>query len=106
MSKDERRVYDADVADQSSLDIYLPMILSVFCGKMTSLISSRLYDSVNETILPCNAFSLLSTNVGKEMPISRIVIAVPNTTVSTRLVDRSERESCLLLACDLLVAFR
>jgi hypothetical protein len=24
---------------------------------------------------------LLSTNVGKEMPISRIVIAVPNTTV-------------------------
>jgi hypothetical protein len=24
----------------------------------------------------------------------------------TRLVDRSERESCLLLACDLLVAFR
>jgi hypothetical protein len=27
------------------------------------------------------AFSLLSTNVGKAMPISRIVVAVPNTTV-------------------------
>jgi hypothetical protein len=46
--------------------------------------------------------------VGKEMPIFRIVIAVPNTSYCclTRLVDRSERESCLLLACDLLVAFR
>jgi hypothetical protein len=39
------------------------------------------------------------------MPISRIIVVVPNTLVSTRLVDRSERESCLLLACDLLVAF-
>jgi hypothetical protein len=42
------------------------------------------------------------------MPISRIVIAVPNTTVVllARLVDRSEKGSCLLIACDLLVAFR
>jgi hypothetical protein len=52
------------------MDVYLPMILLVSCGKMTSLI-----------LLPCNAFSLLSTNVAKEMPISRIVVAVPNTTV-------------------------
>jgi hypothetical protein len=104
--KDKRRVYDANVVDQSSLDIYLLMILSVSCNKMTSLILSHLYDYVNE-ILPCNnAFLLLSTNVGKEMLISRIVVAVPNTLVSTRLVDRSERESILLLACDLLVAFR
>jgi hypothetical protein len=103
--KDKRRVYDADVVDQSSLDIYLLMILSVSCGKMTLLISSHLYDYANK-ILPCNAFLLLSTNVGKEMPISRIVVAVPNTLVSTRLVDRSERESCLLLVCDLLVSFR
>jgi hypothetical protein len=32
-------------------------------------------------ILSCSAYSLLSTNVGKEMPISRIVVAVPNATV-------------------------
>jgi hypothetical protein len=59
------------------------MILLVSYGKITSLILLYLYDSVNETlaILQCNAFTLLSTNVGKEVPISRIVIAVPNTTV-------------------------
>jgi hypothetical protein len=31
--------------------------------------------------IDCNAFSLLSINVGKEMPISMIVVAVPNATV-------------------------
>jgi hypothetical protein len=52
--------------------------------KMTSLVSLRLDDPPNDTfsaILSCSAFSLLSTNVGKEMPISRIVVAVPNATV-------------------------
>jgi hypothetical protein len=48
--------------------------------KMTLLVSLRLNDPPND-ILSCSAFSLLSTNVGKEMPISRIVIAVPNATV-------------------------
>jgi hypothetical protein len=47
---------------------------------MTLLVSLRLNDPPND-ILSCSAFSLLSTNVGKEMPISRIVIAVPNATV-------------------------
>jgi hypothetical protein len=71
--------------DWSRLDVYLPMSLSVSCGKMTSLVSLRLNDPPNDTlamaILSCSAFSLLSTNVGKEMPISRIVVAVPNATV-------------------------
>jgi hypothetical protein len=31
------------------------------------------------TVVQC--LLLLSTNVGKEMPISRIVVAVPNATV-------------------------
>jgi hypothetical protein len=51
---------------------------------MTLLLSLRLDDALNDTrwqychVVP---FSLLSTNVGKEMPISRIVVAVPNATV-------------------------
>jgi hypothetical protein len=52
---------------------------------MTSLVLSHLYDPLNETLWQyycvASAFSLLSTNVGKEMPIFRIAIAVPNTTV-------------------------
>jgi hypothetical protein len=41
------------------------------------------------------------------MPISRIVISVPNTTVVLLGLEvLSEKGSCLLLACDLLVAFR
>jgi hypothetical protein len=74
----------ANVAyDQSSLDVYLPMLLLVSFGKMTLLILLHLNDPTNNTltILSCSAFSLLSTNVGKEMPISRTVIAVLNTTV-------------------------
>jgi hypothetical protein len=38
-------------------------------------------------------------SVGKEMSISRLVVAVPILLLFTRLVDRSEKESCLLLAC-------
>jgi hypothetical protein len=52
---------------------------------MTSLISLHLDDPQNNTLQQychvANAFSLLSTNVGKEIPISRIVIAVPNATI-------------------------
>jgi hypothetical protein len=36
-------------------------------------------------------FSLLSTNVGKEMPISRIVIAVPNAASTVDAVTEKDR---------------
>jgi hypothetical protein len=70
--------------DQSCLDVYLPMSLSVSCGKndFTRFVASRWpYERYSLAILSCSAFLLLSTNVGKEMPISRIVVAVPNATV-------------------------
>jgi hypothetical protein len=67
----------------SFLDVYLPMLLLVSCGKMTLLISLRLDDPPNDTLWQyCHVVPTPSrTNVGKEMPISRIVIAVLNTTV-------------------------
>jgi hypothetical protein len=36
--------------NQSSLDVYLPMLLLVSCGKMTSLVSLRLDDPLNDTL--------------------------------------------------------
>ena len=36
-------------------------------------------------------FSLLSTNVGKEMPISRIVVAVPNAASAADAVAEEDR---------------
>jgi hypothetical protein len=53
-------------------------------------------------ILSCSAISLLSTNVGKEMPISRIVVAVPNATVVLvdKLIEvRKDLVCCLLVTC-------
>jgi hypothetical protein len=71
--------------DRSSLDVYLPMLLSVSCGKndFSHFVASRRpSEQYSMAILLCSAYSLLlSTNVGKEMPISRIVVAVPNSTV-------------------------
>jgi hypothetical protein len=68
----------------SRLDVYLPMSLSVSCGKndfARFVASRRPSERYLMALLSCSAFSLLSTNVGKEMPISRIVIVVPNATV-------------------------
>jgi hypothetical protein len=73
-------------------DITIGLLLTFTCRchyrspveKLTLLLSLRLDDAPNDTrwqychVVP---FSLLSTNVGKEMPISRIVVGVPNATV-------------------------
>jgi hypothetical protein len=70
-------------------DIMISLLLTFTCQchygspvvKMTSLVLLRLDDAPNDTRWQYCHVLLLSTNVGKEMPISRIVIAVPNATV-------------------------
>jgi hypothetical protein len=73
---------------------------------MTSLVSLRLNDPPNDTVWQycrvASAFLLLSTNVGKEMPISRIVVVVPNATdvlLDSLIEVRENLVCCLVVTC-------